>query len=32
VLMMVRVTTNAQRREQTLMEARRLFLKCFAEE
>jgi len=32
VLMMVRVTTNAQRREQTLMEARKLFLKCFAEE
>jgi TetR/AcrR family transcriptional regulator, transcriptional repressor for nem operon len=32
VLMMVRVTTSAQRREQTLMEARRLFLKCFAEE
>jgi TetR/AcrR family transcriptional regulator, transcriptional repressor for nem operon len=32
VLMMVRVTSNAQRREQTLMEARRLFLKCFAEE
>jgi TetR/AcrR family transcriptional regulator, transcriptional repressor for nem operon len=31
VLMMVRVTTSAQRREQTLMEARRLFLKCFAE-
>jgi TetR/AcrR family transcriptional regulator, transcriptional repressor for nem operon len=32
VLMMVRVTTSAQRREQTLMEARRLFLTCFAEE
>ena len=32
VLMMVRVTTSAQRREQTLMEARKLFLKCFAEE
>jgi TetR/AcrR family transcriptional regulator, transcriptional repressor for nem operon len=32
VLMMVRVTSNAQRREQTLMEARKLFLKCFAEE
>jgi TetR/AcrR family transcriptional regulator, transcriptional repressor for nem operon len=32
VLMMVRVMTDPQRREQTLMEARRLFLKCFAEE
>lgn len=31
VLMMVRVMTDPQRREQTLMEARRLFLKCFAE-
>ena len=32
VLMMVRVMTDAQRREQTLMDARRMFLKCFADE
>jgi TetR/AcrR family transcriptional regulator, transcriptional repressor for nem operon len=32
VLMMVRVMTDSQRREHTLSEARRIFLKCFAEE
>jgi TetR/AcrR family transcriptional regulator, transcriptional repressor for nem operon len=32
VLMMVRVMTDSQRREHTLAEARRIFLKCFAEE
>lgn len=31
VMMMVRVMTSAERREQTLMEARKMFLKCFAE-
>jgi TetR/AcrR family transcriptional regulator, transcriptional repressor for nem operon len=31
VLMMVRVSPDAQRREQLLMEARNFFLKCFAE-
>jgi len=31
VMMMVRVMTGAERREQTLMEARKMFLKCFAE-
>lgn len=32
VLMMVRVTTDPQRRGRRLMEARRMFLKCFADE
>jgi len=32
VLMMVRVMTDAERREHSLMEARRMFLKCFADE
>jgi TetR/AcrR family transcriptional regulator, transcriptional repressor for nem operon len=32
VLMMVRVTPDAQKREQRLMEARNFFIKCFAEE
>lgn len=32
VLMMVRVSPNAQRREQLLMEARNFFIKCFAAE
>ena len=32
VLMMVRVMTDPERREQTLMEARKMFFKCFAEE
>ena len=31
VLMMVRIMTDPERRERTLMEARRMFLKCFAE-
>jgi hypothetical protein len=31
VLMMVRVTPDAQKREQRLMEARNFFIKCFAE-
>ncbi|MBS1802718.1 MAG: TetR/AcrR family transcriptional regulator [Acidobacteria bacterium] len=31
VLMMVRVMTNPQRREQTLIDARSMFLKCFAD-
>jgi TetR/AcrR family transcriptional regulator, transcriptional repressor for nem operon len=31
VLMMTRVMTDPQRREETLAEARRMFLKCFAE-
>ena len=31
VLMMVRVTTDPRMREQRLMEARRMFLKCFSE-
>ena len=32
VLMMARVTADAQRREQLLMEARHFFIKCFVEE
>jgi len=32
VLMMARVATDPQRREQTLLEARNFFVKCFAEE
>lgn len=32
VLMMARVTPNAQKREQMLMEARSFFIKCFAKE
>jgi TetR/AcrR family transcriptional regulator, transcriptional repressor for nem operon len=32
VLMMARVSPDAQRREQILMEARRFFTKCFADE
>jgi TetR/AcrR family transcriptional regulator, transcriptional repressor for nem operon len=32
VLMMVRVTPDAQTREQRLIEARKFFIKCFAEE
>ncbi len=32
VLMMVRVISDPQRREQRLMEARSFFMKCFAEE
>jgi TetR/AcrR family transcriptional repressor of nem operon len=32
VLMMIRVTTDPQKREQMLMEARKFFLKCFAED
>jgi TetR/AcrR family transcriptional repressor of nem operon len=32
VLMMVRVMTDPQRREETLVEARKMYLKCFAEE
>jgi TetR/AcrR family transcriptional repressor of nem operon len=32
VLMMARVTTDPQRREQTLMNARNFFIKCFVEE
>jgi TetR/AcrR family transcriptional repressor of nem operon len=32
VLMMIRVSTDPQRREQMLMEARKFFIKCFAEE
>ena len=32
VLMMARVSPDPQRREQFLMEARRFFIKCFAEE
>lgn len=32
VMMMVRVMTEPERREQTLMEARKKFLKCFGEE
>ena len=32
VLMMARVTADAQRREQLLMEARNFFIKCFVEE
>ncbi len=32
VLMMIRVTPDPQAREQRLMEARKFFLKCFAEE
>ena len=31
VLMMARITTDPQRREQRLMEARNFFIKCFAE-
>jgi TetR/AcrR family transcriptional repressor of nem operon len=31
VLMMIRVTTDPQRREQMLREARKFFIKCFAE-
>ena len=31
VLMMARVSTDAQNREQTLREARKFFIKCFAE-
>jgi TetR/AcrR family transcriptional repressor of nem operon len=31
VMMMVRVMTNLERREQTLIEARKMFLKCFGE-
>jgi TetR/AcrR family transcriptional repressor of nem operon len=31
VLMMARITTDPQRREQRLMEARKFFIKCFAE-
>jgi len=32
VLMMTRVMTDPRRREETLAEARKMFLKCFAEE
>jgi TetR/AcrR family transcriptional regulator, transcriptional repressor for nem operon len=32
VLMMARVTSSPQRRDQMLMEARNFFIKCFAEE
>jgi TetR/AcrR family transcriptional repressor of nem operon len=32
VMMMVRVMTDPERREQTLAEAREMFLRCFAEE
>ena len=32
VLIMARVTSSPQRREQMLMEARKFFIKCFAEE
>src|SRR5215831_12761292 len=32
VLMMARVTSDPQRREQTLMQARNFFIKCFVEE
>jgi TetR/AcrR family transcriptional regulator, transcriptional repressor for nem operon len=32
VLMMIRVTPDAQTREQRLIEARKFFIKCFAEE
>ena len=32
VLMMARVTSDPQKREQILMEARNFFIKCFAEE
>jgi TetR/AcrR family transcriptional regulator, transcriptional repressor for nem operon len=32
VLMMARVSSAPQRREQMLMEARNFFIKCFAEE
>ena len=32
VLMMARVSSDLQRREQILMEARSFFIKCFAEE
>jgi TetR/AcrR family transcriptional repressor of nem operon len=32
VLMMIRVTSDPQRREQRLMEARNFFIKCFVEE
>jgi hypothetical protein len=32
VVMMVRVSPDLRKREQRLMEARRFFLKCFAEE
>ena len=32
VLMMIRVTPDPQRREEMLMEARKFFMKCFAEE
>jgi TetR/AcrR family transcriptional repressor of nem operon len=32
VLMMARITSDAQRREQRLMEARNFFIKCFAED
>lgn len=32
VLMMARITSDPQRREQRLMEARNFFIKCFAEE
>jgi TetR/AcrR family transcriptional repressor of nem operon len=32
VLMMARVASNPERREQMLMEARNFFIKCFAEE
>ena len=32
VMMMVRVMTDADRREHTLMEARKMFLKCYAEQ
>jgi TetR/AcrR family transcriptional repressor of nem operon len=32
VLMMIRVTSDPQRREQMLMEARNFFIKCFVEE
>jgi hypothetical protein len=32
VLMMIRVTTDTQRREQMLMEARKFFIKSFVED
>ena len=32
VLMMIRVTSDPQRREQMLMEARKFFIKCFVED
>jgi hypothetical protein len=32
VLMMARITSDPQKREQRLMEARSFFIKCFVEE